>query len=425
MALYDVNLPTLGIIGVWAFGLTIFCLYTLIRNIGLKRGWIPTTGAVLRLLLSYLMAQLMETICIAKDFGNEEIVLGWMRTLPLWAMLTGLVVMTLLEMLFLYRLDAELNRTITSRSIKEATDRMPGGILVFMKNGRIILSNLAAGEILKELFGENNERDGNRIWEKVDRESRRMFGEDNETPILMTEDESKAFLFQRKEHEVDGIPLVEVMVHDVTEAYAVSRRLMEENDKLSQQRDRLVELGQLVDNVTREREMLEAKVRIHDDLGSLLIATKRYLTDGGQADRDGLQEVWSTNLSLLQGKVKEQKHDEFAPVLKAAADVGVKVTVNGEFPKEKDVREILALAISETITNTFRHAEGNEIYLTMEEDEKEFRCSLENNGMPPDGPITERGGLKHLRGYVENYGGEMRLEYGPGLILKLSFPKED
>ena len=70
MALYDVNLPTLGIIGVWAFGLTIFCLYTLIRNIGLKRGWIPTTGAVIRLLLSYLMAQLMETICIAKDFGN-------------------------------------------------------------------------------------------------------------------------------------------------------------------------------------------------------------------------------------------------------------------------------------------------------------------------------------------------------------------
>jgi len=425
MALYDVNLPTLGIIGVWAFGLTIFCLYTLIRNIGLKRGWIPTTGAVIRLLLSYLMAQLMEEICIAKDAGNEEIVQEWMRTLPLWAMLAGLVVMTLLEMLFLYRLDAELNRTITSRSIKEATDRMPGGILVFMKNGRIILSNLAAEEILKELFGESGERDGNRIWEKVDRESRRVFGEDNETPILMTEDESRAFLFQRKEHEVDGIPLVEVMVYDVTEAYAVSRRLMEENDRLSQQRDRLVELGQLVDNVTREREMLEAKVRIHDDLGSLLIATKRYLTGGGQTDRDGLQEVWSTNLSLLQGRVKEQEHDEFAPVLKAAADVGVKVIVNGEFPKEKDVREILALAISETITNTFRHAQGNEIRLTMEEDEKEFRCSLENNGMPPDGPVTERGGLKHLRGYVENYGGEMRLEYGPGLILKLSFPKED
>ena len=412
--------------GIWAVIILVFCMYTTIRIFSLKRGLLDEVISCIGLALSFLLNQGMATVAIKRAgielTGTDLIAERWIKVVPDWVVLIILTGLTLYEMTVLQRTDKYLKRRITVNSIKEATDKIPSGILEYLNNGKIILINPAMEKIIDKLFGEEEELDGRQLWERVEQESRKIFGEYSDTTILMTEDESEAILFQKAEHVIEEVPVTEILAYDVTEAYAVSRKLMEENERLSGQRDHLMELGSLVDSVTREREMLEAKVRIHDELGSMLIATKRYMT-GGQADPEGIKAMWKTNLSLLQGKEREQTYDEFAPMLKAAEDVGVNVQVIGEYPKEKEIREILVLALGETLTNTVRHGEGDGIVFEIEEEKTQYKCLLSNNGKAPEQTITERGGLKHLRELVENYGGTMDLQSFPEVTIRLTFPK--
>lgn len=423
----NMNAIAFGTLGIWAILLLLLSMYSTIRAFSLRRNALDMVGACLRLLVVFLVNQGLAVAAVRKAGGElagldliAERLVNLVPAVGVVAVLTGF---TVLEISIIYSTDSYLRRRVTVNSIKEATDKMPSGILEYVSSGRIILINPAMEDIVDMLFGEEEELDGSQLWDLVEQESKKIFGEDTGTPILMTEDEARAILFQRNDHTVEGIPVTEILAYDVTEAYAVSRKLMEENERLSGQRDKLMDLGSLVDSVTREREMLEAKVRIHDELGSLLIATKRYLSGGVQTDRDGIKTMWKNNLSLLKGRDREQTVDEFAPVLKAAEDVGVSVKISGEFPKEQEIREILVLALGETLTNTVRHAEGDEIIFELAEEENEYHCMLCNNGKAPDEPITERGGLKHLRELVENYGGTMDLQSLPKVVLRLTFPK--
>ena len=418
---------TFATIGIWTVILLLLSIYSTIRAFSLNRGWADKLGACVRLLLVFVLNQGLAVLALRRSgaelSGLDLVAEKWMDIIPDEALIAVLIALTVLEALAINDTDDYLKRRVSVNSIKEATDKMPSGIMEYVESGRIILINPAMEDIVDTLFGEETELDGKQLWDLVEQESKKIFGEDSDTPILMTEDESKAILFQKNEHTVEGVPVTEVLAYDVTEAYAVSRKLMEESERLSGQRDKLMELGSLVDSVTREREMLEAKVRIHDELGSLLIATKRYLTGGVQTDRDGIKMMWKNNLSLLQGREREQSVDEFAPVFKAAEDVGVSIKVKGEIPKEKEIRELLVFGLGEEITNTVRHGDGDEIIFEIIDEGDKYRCVISNNGKAPDEPITERGGLKHLRELVENYGGAMDLQSIPEVVLKLTFPK--
>ena len=418
---------TFATIGVWTVILLLLSIYSTIRAFSLNRGWMDKLSDCIRLLLVFVLNQGLAVLALRRSdadlSGLDLIAEKWMNIIPDEALVAVLIALTVLEALAINDTDDYLKRRVSVNSIKEATDKMPSGIMEYVESGRVILINPAMEKIVDTLFDEETELDGKQLWNLVEQESKKIFGEDSDTPILMTEDESKAILFQKNEHTVESVPVTEVLAYDVTEAYAVSRKLMEENERLSGQRDKLMELGTLVDSVTREREMLEAKVRIHDELGSLLIATKRYLTGGMQTDRDGIKTMWKNNLSLLQGREREQSVDEFAPVFKAAEDVGVSIKVNGEIPKEKEIRELLVFALGEEITNTVRHGDGDEIIFEIIDEGEVYRCAISNNGKAPDEPITERGGLKHLRELVESYGGTMNLQSLPTVVLKLTFPK--
>ena len=62
---------------------------------------------------------------------------------------------------------------------------------------------------------------------------------------------------------------------------------------------RLQRYGENVDELTRSRERLEIKARLHSDLGQALVATRRYLQD-----EDGVIEspvdLWKQNFAVLR-----------------------------------------------------------------------------------------------------------------------------
>ncbi len=73
--------------------------------------------------------------------------------------------------------------------------------------------------------------------------------------------------------------------------------------------------------------------------------------------------------------------------------------------------------------NTARHADGDELYITVSDDGKFFKARLSNNGRAPQAELVEGGGLSSLRTMTEMAGGSMRVESSPRFVLTVSVPK--
>lgn len=84
----------------------------------------------------------------------------------------------------------------------------------------------------------------------------------------------------------------------------------------------------------------------------------------------------------------------------------------------------MSAAIHECFTNALRHAHGDELFVEITENEEMLTSVFSNNGEPPAGEITEKGGLKSLRELTEQAGGHMTIRYNPVFEIQLKLPKE-
>ena len=104
--------------------------------------------------------------------------------------------------------------------------------------------------------------------------------------------------------------------------------------------------------------------------------------------------------------------------LKEAADaVGVKLILNGDIPRK--LRKLIAIAIHECLTNTVKHADGSELTVDITDEDGIVTVVFTNDGKPPEGEISESGGLKSLRSTVEQFRGEMEIASEPRFMLTI------
>ena len=121
---------------------------------------------------------------------------------------------------------------------------------------------------------------------------------------------------------------------------------------------------------------------------------------------------------------KTTEQDEYELMIGTAKRLGLTVSVTGMLPQTEPHKHILATAIHECGTNTLRHAHGDRLTIRVTEDETHIAAEFTNNGEPPTGEITERGGLLFLRALIEQANGEMTLTSLPTFTLRLKLPKE-
>ena len=110
---------------------------------------------------------------------------------------------------------------------------------------------------------------------------------------------------------------------------------------------------------------------------------------------------------------------------KRAEALGVKLIVNGDLPNNSKLRYLFSLAVRECVTNCVRHANGNEVYVTVSADGDGYTAILTNNGRVPDGRITEGGGLSALRRRIEKNNGKMTVQSLPRFALTVSLKDDE
>lgn len=351
----------------------------------------------------------------------------------LWALPTGLLILlsALMAVCLSYamvRLFTWRRNHISQTSVKESIDQLPTGLCFHVEGGLPRLVNRRMNALCRELTGEpllNAEA----FWQALT--SGKLLSEDaslqtGDMPIVRTGD-MRVWSFECTPIDANGERVMQIIASDITREYEMNDRLRSENLRLAEMNRRLRLYGENVQELTREKETLAAKVRIHDELGQALLAARRLsVSPSTPAQRAEVLHLWRQNLKLLQStKDTFPESKGFSQLIAAAQAVGVRIIFRGAQPPEgASWAPLLENAIHECLTNTVRHAHGTELYIDIAQANAQAEIVCTNDGTVPRGPIIEGGGLSSLRRRVEAAGGRMSIQSEPRFALHISIPTE-
>ena len=308
--------------------------------------------------------------------------------------------------------------TRLKRMSKEAFDNLPSGVCFFDNHGIVTLCNRQMHRLVFELTG----RDLQSLYELralMEGSPRRGAREQN---LFLLEDGSVWRFSEEAVCAADGAQYTQVVASNVTVLYEKQKELEQNNMELAERGKRLRRLSSAVAAVTREEEILSMKMRVHDDIGRSVIATRRLLQQGLPAQELDLS-TWKNAIHLLKRESESPKDkDALTQLVEAAAGIGITIHLDGTLPGQAAAAYLLITAMRECATNAARHAGATELYVRVTQIQGIARARITNNGTPPQGPVSEGGGLSALRARVEKAGGDMEVRHTPNFELTVSVP---
>ena len=224
-----------------------------------------------------------------------------------------------------------------------------------------------------------------------------------------------------------GVRYTQITAADVTELIQKQNQLKAENAKLEKTNKRLRRLLAQMPEIIREEETLAMKLRVHDDIGHSILATRRVLLQNtDQKEIRATAALWEQSISVLYRSSQMRAQSEpLETAKKRAEELDVSVLMTGNAPQRQWIRALIALAICECAANCVRHADGTELYVFFLQKPDCTEVSLTNNGAVPKEKITEGGGLSMLRQRIEEAGGKMEVWSSPRFQLMLSLPEQE
>ena len=374
-----------------------------------------------------------------------------------------MVVIFAAEVLCLVAVNRAGRDKLSPGSVKESLDALPDGVCFFSEDGRILLSNRRMQHISSDITGIGI-LNGEKLWRCIEEKSVKTDVSDG--LVILTSD-SKVWNVRRSEIEAEGNRINEIVALDVTEQYELRRELEERNERLNSVNERLRIFSRDMSRLTAEKELLDAKIKVHDDLGRSLLAFRAYLTaEPSKRDRSKLLPLWRYVISVM--KKETAPSEEWDAIEKTAESLHIQIEINGDLPAgladlpvnqfgdlpagladlpvSGAARSAIMAAIRECLTNTARHAGGDRLFVLIKCGVEQgadhastsgnpsasgtapcadaphgIRVEITNNGRMPLTPVQEAGGLSNLRRMVERAGGNMTIESSPQFLLRLDF----
>lgn len=317
------------------------------------------------------------------------------------------------------------NRKVINRSsIKEAFDNLPAGVCFFNEAGLPVLCNRAMHRFSFAVCG----KDVQFITDLQDCLSEEF------VPVAGTEKAGKIFtlsdgkVWQLEERTItreNGEVYTQYVTLDVTQLQRNRLALMEENVQHRKVQTQLQQLSANVVAITREEEILNTKMRIHDEIGKCLLAAQQYLKDDAAKPLpDALVASWQRAVSMLRYSNETEDEDMLLQIRKTCAFVKLEYVQTGRLPTDERIAYLLTCAVRECVTNAVRYAEATALYVDFSETGVAATVTITNNGKTPTDEIKEGGGLSTLRRRIEREGGSMQVLAQPKFQLTVTVPKK-
>ena len=392
----------------------------------LSRGY--ATCSVVLAAAVFIILQSMADVSLCANEADPRFSLPAviLKDVPWIIVALVMVVIFAAEVLCLVAVNRAGRVKLSPGSVKESLDALPDGVCFFSEDGRILLSNRRMQHISSDITGIGI-LNGEKLWRCIEEKSVKTDVSDG--LVILTSD-SKVWNVRRSEIEAEGNRINEIVALDVTEQYELRRELEERNERLNSVNERLRIFSRDMSRLTAEKELLDAKIKVHDDLGRSLLAFRAYLTaEPSKRDRSKLLPLWRYVISVM--KKETAPSEEWDAIEKTAESLHIQIEINGDLPAgladlpvSGEVRSAIMAAIRECLTNTARHARGDRLFVLIKcgaDAPHGIRIEITNNGRMPLTPVQEAGGLSNLRRMVERAGGNMTIESSPQFLLRLDF----
>lgn len=339
---------------------------------------------------------------------------------------------------FLYKKSGDM---ITTRSIKESIDLLPDGVCFSTDRGMPILMNSRMRQLCTEFTGEGL-MDTEKFWRDLRNGNvRKGIRPLKQREAAFIDTNGQVWDFRRSRLSYGGEKVTEISAVNITTQYHLHKELVARYERLNDVNSRLHHFSEEVEKVTREKEILAAKIKLHDEIGRSLLILRSYLTETPEKsiqtetpeksaqtekrDRSRLLPLWQYIVTSMQeGTILKEREDSLLLLKKEAADFNVDIFLEGLLPANPSVRNVIFAAVRECAGNTAKHARGDRLFITIHDTEENTEVFITNNGNAPGGSIHETGGLKNLRKMVEERGGSMQIKSSPVFVLHLCFPEQ-
>lgn len=421
MIYYDLTIPFRCILILALFLEFCFGAYLLsLLRLGKKQ------GAGVATLFAMIVSGTLMIIFTAEARANLRSlripsVSDWLCRKSIWFPITVVLVLLVLE-LHILRDELKFQKnTITRSSIKEGIDKISSGLCFYQHGGRVILANQRINTLCFQIVGRDLQN-AQSFWDQLckgDPVPGVVRLESCNQPVFRLTDGS-VWTFSCE--EVKGI--FQLSAADTTRIHRVTEELKQKNIELTALNLRLRKYGENVDELTRSKERLEAKSRIHGELGQALLASRRYLLRGSDAERIPLEQ-WRSCIALLRKEAEQRMTEKPLEMLqRIAASTGISTEITGVIPASEGVQKLFVEAAAEALTNAISHAQAKTLYIHLEETAETYCATFRNDGISPHGEITEGGGLGFLRKKLEREGGTMAIKCTPDFVLSVLLPKK-
>lgn len=316
-------------------------------------------------------------------------------------------IITLLITLKEYNLS---QKQLSKFAIKEAIDNLDCGIAFFNKNGLVILINQKMIHLVNELM--------NSDLQNLNELEQALIMPPNQAIIKLEHDEiasyqfsdEKIWLFKKEViYDLNDSLYTEVIALDITTLEKKKNELEQDSHQLAQTAQKLERLAKDVVKSSFEEEILKMKMKIHNDMGRSLLATRRILIENLENEEaKPIILLWKEALSLIRSDQEEiESKTMLAQLEKAAKNIGIELIINGSYPDNSKVSYLIDICIRECLTNAVYHAKATKIFINITLEGIKLTLKITNNGIIPETKIVEGGGLSTLRRKIEKNNGTM------------------
>ena len=276
------------------------------------------------------------------SFGQIDKGANYYEVLPvpiwgIWCIVGVIDFLLIWEGIRLKRISKE---KVNRNSIKEAMNLLPTGICYFNFDGTVKLANTQIYQLFrilahKDLQELSELRDA--LYTSIQNGVNRLAGK-KDTYIFP---DGKVWDYRENEvRDRDGKIYIEAVFMDVTKQYHEKINLTKQTEKL---KEISRELRYLSDNVlilTRERDVLAAKTKLHDQMGAGLTAIRQNLLQGSEDYSDAVRLLCQAVNAIWNDNQQPFGEGEFEQFLQDAKTLGVKIECLGSLPKNEDYANI-------------------------------------------------------------------------------------
>ena len=341
-----------------------------------------------------------------------------------YVVLMLVILFTILSGVWMVLSETANRKTINNTSIKEAFDNLPTGVCFFNEAGLPVLCNHAMQRFSFAVCGKDVQYITD-LEHCLDKDFAPTTDAKKDGRVFILPDGRAWHLEKRTIANENGNLYTQYIATDVTELHENRVELQEETEQLRRVQSDLKVLAANIMTVTREEEILNTKMRVHDEMGKCLVAAQKYLmADSDEGIPDSVTAAWQRAVSMIKYSNETDEEDMLLQIRKTCESIHLRFVKTGELPKEERAAYLLTCAVRECVTNAARYADASELYADFTESGTDAAVTVYNNGKSPDSEIIEGGGLSTLRRRVERAGGTMIVQSLPKFQLTVTVPKE-